>query len=221
VITLDGPAGSGKSTAARLLAAQLGFQYLDTGGLYRAATLKAMEQGVRWDDKERLAELVRTSTFDVRGGDSSGSPAGILIDGRDVTDRIRTPELTANIHHLADAPLVRREMNAHQRALVAGRDVVAEGRDLGTVIFPAAEFKFYLDATHETRVRRRRLELQAAGIDRAEAELGEDVRRRDERDQMRAVAPLRCPDDAVRVDTTHRSIDQIVAFLVRTVRREI
>lgn len=221
VITIDGPAGSGKSTAARLLAARLGFQYLDTGAMYRAATLKAMEQRVRWDDKPALAELVRTSRFDIRAavGPGSCAPARIWLDDRDVTDLIRTPELTANIHHLADAPIVRHEMNGHQRALAAGRDVVADGRDLGTVVFPEADFKFYLDATHETRVRRRRRELESSGVRKAEDELSEEVRRRDERDQRRAVAPLRCPDDALRVDTTHRSIEDVVELLAQGVRR--
>ncbi len=218
VITLDGPAGSGKSTVARLLAARLGFEYLDTGALYRAATLRAAELGIPWEDKDRLAELVRSARFDFRAG-SGGSPGRVLIDERDVSGLIRTPELTGNIHHLADAPAVRREMNEHQRALARGRNLVADGRDLGTVVFPEAELKIYLDASADTRVRRRRDELQAGGRERTEQEVAEDLRQRDARDQQRAVAPLRCADDAVRVDTTHRTIAEVVDLLAGLVEQ--
>lgn len=220
VITIDGPAGSGKSTVARLLAARLGIHYLDTGAMYRAATLKAMRQGVDWSDQAALARLVRESHIEFQDRPEDGVPGSVrvLIDGQDVTELIRAPELTACIHHLADAPAVRQEMNAHQQNWAEGRDLVADGRDLGTVVFPQADRKFYLDASPETRVRRRSLEMEARGIRRDEVELAQELRQRDDRDRKRAVAPLRCPEDAIRIDTTHHTIEEVVTLLATWVR---
>jgi len=217
VITIDGPAGTGKSSAARRLAARLGLAFLDTGAMYRAIALLALEAGL---DPEtgaeattRLAEACRLDF------DFAHDPPRLLADGRDVTDALRGSDVTAAVSGVAAVDGVRRALVAEQRAIARRLGgLVTEGRDQGSVVFPDAPFKFYLDAAPEVRARRRAEELEAAGerVDR-EAMLSQ-ILGRDARDRARRTGPLTCPPDAIRVDTSTMTLDDVVAALAGHVR---
>lgn len=211
IVTLDGPAASGKSTVARLVAERLEAAFLDTGATYRAATLAAMQAEVDPADSAAVRKVVAQSDMDLRDG-------GVFLNGRDVTDQIRTPELTAQVRFIAQAGEVRELLVAWQRDFAARHArVVSEGRDQGTVVFPEAQVKVYLTASARERARRRQAELEAAGIpcnvDQIEAEL----RARDESDRSRTVSPLKPARDAIEVDTTGLTIDQVVGKIVAIV----
>ncbi len=195
VVAIDGPAGAGKSTVARRVAAALGFTYLDSGAMYRAVALAALERGA---DPAEVAPAVRIDLGEC-----------VLLDGRDVTAAIRTPEVTEAASVAAAAPAVRAAMVAEQRRLLAGGDWVAEGRDIGTVVAPHAEVKVFLTASPEARARRRAAEL---GAD--EATVLADQTLRDQRDTERAHSPLQAAPDAVTLDTTDLTLDQVVARVV-------
>jgi len=219
IITIDGPAGSGKSTAARELAKALRIAYLDTGATYRAATLAALRGGVDLEDAPALAELARR--LDLRL-EYAGDDFRVLLDGEDVTRQIRSAEVSDNSHHVARAPGVREVLVAMQRRIGSELarstgGVVAEGRDQGSVVFPDADVKFYLDATPEVRARRRHDEMTADGQDVSYQAVLEAIVARDGRDRSRAVAPLVKPDEAVEIDTTDMSIEQVTAELKRRV----
>ncbi len=211
VIAVDGPAGAGKSTVARRVAERLGWLYLDTGALFRALTLAAMDADVDLDNGAAVAALARSLRIDY-------TPGRLSVDGRDVTEAIRREEVTARVRSVARHPGVRELVAEWERSIAADRDVVVEGRDATTVVFPDAEFKFYLDADLRERARRRRLELAERGED---IPLEEVVRRIDERDRSdleRAVAPLRVAEDAVVLDTTGLSIEEVVERVLARVR---
>lgn len=211
IVTIDGPAGAGKSTVARLLAEKLGFRFLDTGAMYRAVAWAAARQGLAWDDQTAVAELAAhlPLVFDSHR---------ILVDGQDVTLAIRSQEVTHNTRYVADNPLVRAQLVALQRRLAHGRHVVTEGRDQGTVAFPAAECKFFLIASPRERARRRWQQLQ----ERGESMMLEDVlaqqNQRDARDARRACGPLTPAPDALIVDTDGLTQTQVVDTLERLVR---
>lgn len=215
IVTIDGPAGAGKSTAARKLAEKLGIAYLDTGATYRAATLKAMGSGIDLSDPSSLLRAVREMGLEMRSG-----PDGVrvLLDGRDVTDGIRTRAVTDNSHYVASSPATREVLVDLQRRL--GRqlgDFVAEGRDQGSVVFPQADMKFYLNASPEMRARRRCDEMQARGAHDEFDEVLEAILRRDLRDKTRAVGALVRPQGAVEIDTTDMTIEEMTAELLRHV----
>jgi cytidylate kinase len=212
IITIDGPAGSGKSTVARELAKTLGIAFLDTGATYRAATLKAMREGVNLQDAAALTAVARAAKIEVIPQDSGSR---VMLDGQDVTDEVRSPAVTENAHFIADSPPVREVLVALQRQLGAALgSFVAEGRDQGSVVFPQADFKFYLDASPAVRAHRRHRELCAAG---EKVEL-DDVQRsqeqRDRRDSTRPVAPLIQPPGAIVIDTSEMNVDQVTAKLL-------
>jgi cytidylate kinase len=213
-VAIDGPAGAGKSTVAKLLAGRLGFLYLDTGALYRAVTLGCLEQGVELADSDALASVVGKMTLELR----EGVP---YLEGRDVAGEIRKPELTQKVRCLAANPAVRRHVTEAARRAAQGRDVVTEGRDAGTVIFPQAQVKIYLDALADERARRRHRELVERGETAAHEEVLEAIRRRDESDFERPDDPLRVAPGAEVVDTTGLSVSEVVDKLEKLVKRKV
>jgi cytidylate kinase len=217
VITIDGPAASGKSTVARLLANKLDASFLDTGAMYRAVTLAAMEAGVDLKDERKLLEIVRRSEFQfsVEAGRTI-----VCIDNVDVTERIREPEITANARHIAGAPEVRDELVQMQRQYAAdSHRVVTEGRDQGTVAFADADVKFFLTAEAGERARRRQADLEDKGSNQSLEQIQRAIEERDRSDESRAVGPLKPADDAVVVDTTDLSIGQVVEKLLLLVKK--
>ncbi len=215
VVAIDGPAGSGKSTVAKLLAARLDFAYLDTGAMYRSITLKAVRQGLNLEDEEVLAEMARNTRIDLQGNPQRGLK--VFLDGEDVSEEIRTLEVTNQTFYIARAPKVRAVMVDLQRKIGASADVVIEGRDIGTVVFPGARFKFYLDASVQERAGRRFSEFQEKGKDVTLEQVMDDVRRRDEADFTRAVGPLKKAEDAVVIDSTCMSVGEVVETMARHV----
>ena len=210
IITLDGPAGAGKSSAARALARRLGWCYMDTGAMYRAVTLVALERGVPLDDAIGLAVLAESLAIAFRDG-------RVLVGDRDVSAEIRTERITAATRPVADAPPVRDVMKRMQRRIAEGIDVVTEGRDQGSVVFPQAELKVFLTASPEERARRRhREEAARGGATSLEAVLAAQ-NRRDEGDRVRAVGAMKAADDAVLVETDGLTQDEVVERLVQLV----
>jgi len=205
VITVDGPAGAGKSTASRALAERLGYAYVDTGAMYRAVGVVAHERGVPLDDDEALAGLLAALRFELCGGGG-----GMAVDGRDVSQAIRRPEAGELASRVSTRPIVRDRLVAMQRELAAAGGVVMEGRDIGTVVCPDAPLKIYLTATPAERARRRAVELRARGETVDEAALAADLAARDHRDSTRTVAPLRPAADAELLDTTDLPFDAVV-----------
>ncbi|MFO8014353.1 MAG: (d)CMP kinase [Phycisphaerae bacterium] len=217
VITIDGTVGSGKSTAAAGLARRLGAFHLDTGAMYRALTLKALETGADLEDPETLTALARASTVEL---DGEPGRQRVRLDGRDVTEAIRENRVSTHSHYLARTAGVREVLVAAQRAVAEKvGDVVAEGRDQGTVVFPDADAKFFLDAAPEVRARRRQLELEGRGEVRSFREVLAEIEERDRRDTTREADPLRMAEDAVRVDTSDLDVEGMIDTLVRQVRR--
>lgn len=212
IIAIDGPAGSGKSTIARELSSRLGFEKLDTGAMYRAVAFTALDRGIDLDDEAAVDALASAITIRFTPGESSGS---ITVDGRDVSREIRTPLVDANVSKVSAYPGVRTAMLEPQRALAQNHDVVAEGRDIGTVVFPDAEVKVFLTA--DPRVRAQRRVLQRHGGDVADARVLESevaetlasIERRDALDASRDVAPLVAAPDAVQIDSTAFTIDEV------------
>jgi len=208
VITIDGPAGAGKSTVAKELARQLGFAYLDTGAMYRALTLKALRKKMNLEDEKSLITLAKATSIDIDTDDQHA--LRVLLDGGDVTEQIRSLDVTNSTAFIARVPGVREMMVTRQREIASRRSVVVEGRDTGTVVFPKATRKFYLDADFKERTRRRIAELKAKGQDVDEALLSNDLQERDQKDLTRKVGPLKKAGDAVFIDTTKLSIEQTV-----------
>ena len=215
VVAIDGPAGAGKSTVARALATRLGYTFLDTGALYRTVALVAQDKQIPWNDGARLGALARALEIAfVREQDR----IRILADSHDVTDAIRRAEISEGASRVSALPEVRAGLLDMQRRVATQANVVAEGRDIGTVVFPAARAKFFLIANLETRAQRRTLELQAAGRTAVLAEVLADMQARDARDSGRAVAPLRRADDAVEIDSSLATPDEIVERMIAIVR---
>jgi cytidylate kinase len=217
IIAVDGPAGSGKSTVARLVAAELGFHYLDTGALYRALTVAALDEGLDAADSTSLASLA--ARCEIRFGFDAGNPlpTRVFIGGRDVTDAIRTPRVDAQVSEISAHGQVREALLCQQRQLTQGDDYVVEGRDIGTVIFPDAEVKAFVTASAEERARRRSSQNLERALTADYDTILAAIRERDTYDSTRAVAPLRPADDAVVLDTTTLNIAEVVAALLALV----
>lgn len=212
IIAIDGPAGSGKSTVARLVAKKLSFTYVDTGAMYRALTLKAIREGINLQDENELANLAKRTALDITN-DKNGN-IKVLLDNEDVTGFIRTPELTAKVHYLASVGGVRKEMVKSQRKIGQRGRCVFEGRDITTVVFPESKYKFYIDASLKERTKRRYKELIEIGEinpkNKTLDDIEKDIKERDHKDKTRAVAPLRRTEDAVYIDTTNMGIEEMV-----------
>ncbi len=216
VVTIDGPAGSGKSTVARLLAERLGAGFLDTGAMYRAVTLAAIKAGVDMKDPTQLAEVLEKSKFEFA---IKAKQMIVLVDGIDVTEQIRDEQVTANARFVAAAPQLRARLVQMQRDFAAGQEkIVTEGRDQGTVAFPGANVKFYLTADVEERAARRLAELHAKGGAESIDQIRKAIEERDRSDRNRSVGPLKPADDAVIVDTTCLTLEQVVEKLFEGVR---
>jgi len=211
IVTIDGPAGAGKSSAARELARRLGFRFLDTGAMYRAVTLAAKQRGFDFADGDRLAQLVGEIHVELAGD-------RVLLDGRDVTKEIRTFDITTSIQHAADNPAVRAQLVLWQREAADGSDVVTEGRDQGTVVFPNAECKIFLTADEHERAERRYRDLISRGEQVTFDEVLDAQHHRDERDRTRNVGALLMADDAIEVSTTGLSHAEVVERLEEIVR---
>jgi cytidylate kinase len=215
VVAIDGPAGAGKSTVARGLAARLGYTFLDTGALYRTVALLAQEKAIAWDDGVGLASLTCDLEIVFTG---SGENTRIFANGQDVTTSIRRAEISQGASLVSALPAVRAGLLDMQRRVATKNSVVAEGRDIGTMVFPAAQAKFFLIANPETRARRRTLELQAAGRPAIFEDVLAEMKIRDERDSARAVAPLRRADDAIEIDSSQLSPDAVMEQMIAVVR---
>jgi CMP/dCMP kinase len=221
IITIDGPAGSGKSAAALQLAARLGLPHLDTGAMYRAVALDALEQNLL-DLPDAMANRARLLALDF---DWTKSPAEILLNGRNVEGAIRTPQVTEITWHAADNPWVREELVKRQRHIgetcrKRAGGLVTEGRDQGTIVFPSAEFKFYLDAHPEERARRRIAQLATKGIAADLDEVLQQIIQRDQRDQGRSVGPLVRPANAIVLDTTDLTLAQVVQKMFEIIQQK-
>jgi cytidylate kinase len=214
IVTIDGPAGVGKSSTARILAERLGFEFLNTGAMYRAVALAALRQQIALDDHEGLRQLLDTLQLRLEGNQ-------IFLNDEDVSSAIHTPEVSAGSSKVAASPVVRLYLVALQRQIAAGRNMVCEGRDQGTVVFPDALCKFFLDADPEERLRRRVRQLQEGGEFVDLEQLRQIQAQRDERDASRALAPLRPAADAVIVDSTHATLDEVVQRMETEVRRRL
>ncbi|WP_312452608.1 (d)CMP kinase [Exiguobacterium sp.] len=210
-ITLDGPAGAGKSTIAKQLAARLDYVYIDTGAMYRAVTLAALEQSLDLNNGEVLGELMKSLDIRLTPGENGQR---VFIGDREVTDAIRSIEITNNVSFVARQKEVRAALVTAQRKLADQGGIVMDGRDIGTVVLPDAELKVFLTATVEERAARRHRENIARGIDSDITVLQEEIALRDKRDSEREVSPLRQADDALYLDTTEMTIDQVVDRLM-------
>jgi len=214
VVAIDGPAGAGKSTIARRIAERLSFTYIDTGAMYRAVALWAVRRKVAWDDMHRMEQLALAAEIEL-------SPGHIRLNSEDVTEAIRTPEVSDGASKIAVIPGVRRALVAKQRDIGQRTSVVMEGRDIGTAVFPDAEVKIFLDADPQERVRRRLQDVRAKGIAVSENQLAADMKERDQRDSTRADAPLTQAPDAVYLDSTPLSIDEVVEAVLKIVRARV
>jgi cytidylate kinase len=220
IVAIDGPAGAGKSTVAKRLADALGFVLVDTGAMYRTVALAAKNAGVAWTDGERVGELARALVERNALTFARDPERGIRVwlDGADATDSIRAPDIGMGASTVSAHKSVRDALLEMQRQAGRAGGVVLEGRDIGTVVFPDAEVKFFLTARPEVRARRRFDELVAKGAQGTFEQTLEDVRKRDEQDTTRAVAPLRQAEDAIRIDSSEISVDEAVSWMAQSVR---
>jgi cytidylate kinase len=215
IVAIDGPSGAGKSTLAKRLARELGFTYLDTGAMYRALALKMLRNGIEPDDEAQLAALLRQTEIDLR---EEGGRLRVLLDGADVAELIRTPEISQMASKVSARKIVRQRMMELQRAAAGQGHVVAEGRDIGTVIFPGAQVKVYLDASVSERARRRFEELRANGRQVSMEETLRELTERDRRDSERDLAPLCRAEDAIALDSSALTADAVAERVMELIR---
>jgi len=211
VIAIDGPAGSGKSTVAKLTAEKLGFLYVDTGAMYRALTLKAINEKIPFSDAIGLTAMAQAARIKLISGNSKYT---VFLDGKDVSDAIRTEEVSKGTQYVASILPIREILWKKQRDFRESHDIVMEGRDIGSKVFPDAQLKVFLDATAEERAKRRYLQLKEMGIERDIKEIEKDILQRDEKDRQRNISPLVKLPDAVYIDTTSLTIPQVVEKII-------
>ena len=215
IVAIDGPVGAGKSTTARKVAEELGFLYVDTGAMYRAVTLDVLDHGAAPDDQAEVERIVAESNVELKAGDTGQRT---LLNGRDVSLRIRDRDVTGAVSTVSAMKCVRDRMTEIQRTMGSNGGIVMEGRDIGTIVFPHAEFKIYLDASVEVRAKRRFDELAASGVEISYNRLVKEIKERDRLNTLREIAPLRKADDAVAVDTTHLTFNEQVNTIVSLVK---
>lgn len=213
-IAIDGPAGAGKSTVSKLIAQRLGLLYLDTGAMYRALTLKVIRNKINLLDIDKIVELTCNCQIDF-----ANSGKRTILDGEDVSEEIRTPEVEVAISDIVKIPDVRKVMVEKQRQIAKSREIVAEGRDITTVVFPNADLKIYLAASVETRAQRRYDELRAKGIDISFDKTTQQIKRRDQKDTGREHGPLKKADDAIIIDSTDLTVEEVVEKIVKLAQK--
>jgi CMP/dCMP kinase len=215
IIAIDGPAGSGKSSTAKMVAQALRILHLDTGAMYRAITLKCLRQGIAFTDNEAMDRIMRQTSIAF-----TGTPPDIRVwmDGEDVTGAVRGDEVTKSVSDYCTVPVVREELVGLQRKIAEGQSVVCEGRDIGTVVFPDADLKFFMVASIEERARRRKIDFERMGVKKDMTEIVAEITERDRKDSTRRQSPLKKADDAVEIDTTRMTIDEQVGFIVDRAR---
>lgn len=216
IITIDGPSGSGKSTISRMIAARLGYTYLDTGAMYRAVGLKARKEGVDLEDGKGLAALLEDIDLVLSPGNGDTK---VHLDGEDVSEAIRTAEMGLVASKVSAQPVVRVKLTEMQRSMGEAGGIVAEGRDTGTIVFPGARFKFFLDATPEERARRRYEQLLDKGQKVDRDELLRQIIKRDADDSGRSLAPLKPADDAMIIDSSRLAVEEVVALMLERVEK--
>ncbi len=212
IVTIDGPAGAGKSSIARQVAERLGFEFLDTGAMYRAITLGAIRAQIDWDDTEALVQLAGSARL-------AWKDQKIFLNGEDVSNEIRTPTVTAAIRYLADIPEVRRQLSLQQRRIAEGRDIVTEGRDQGSEVFPNAHCKIFLTASSEERARRRQQQLADAGRHLPLEDILDAQNQRDQEDRGRPVGTLRPAEDAVVIESDGMTAEEVLQEALKIVRQ--
>ena len=215
IVAIDGPSGAGKSTLAKRVAREFGFMYLDTGALYRALGLKVLRQGAEVADDARMAQLVEATDIDLTERDGH---LEVFLDGEEVSALIRTPEVSQMASRVSALKAVRLKLFELQRALARRGSVVAEGRDMGTVVFPEAEVKIFLDASAKERARRRSEELRAAGRAVGIEETEREMEERDRRDRERELAPLRKAEDALTIDSSSLDAEAVAERVIKKIR---
>lgn len=208
IIAIDGPAGAGKSTVAKILAQKMGFLYIDTGAMYRALTLKVLEMNIDIKDTEKISMISRDTNIDLVNSENGGLK--VLLDGKDVSKEIRSPRITKHVSDIAKIKGVRETMVKLQQQLGSRKNSILDGRDIGTVVFPNADMKFFVDAKFEERTNRRFLELKPSIEGLTLEDVAKDLANRDKIDSTREIAPLKKADDAIYVDTTDLSIEGVV-----------
>jgi cytidylate kinase len=222
IVTIDGPSGAGKSTISKLLAAELHYTYLDTGAMYRVVGLQVDRSGFDLEaenGREKLVQLLATLEMTLAPGEE-GQETRVFLHGEDVSDAIRTPEMAMVASRVSAEPEVRKKLTEMQRAIGQNGAIVAEGRDMGTIVFPEASYKFFLDATPAERAKRRQQQLMEQGQRVEYGELLTQIQKRDRDDSSRALAPLKPAPDAVVIDSSEMSIDEVVSFMLKTVHEK-
>lgn len=215
VITIDGPAGAGKTSIAKIVSRKLGYNYIDTGAMYRAISWKAFREKIDLKAKEKLIKMVRNTKIELK---NRAGTARVYLDGKDVTNKIRGKRLAEGASILATVPEVREQLMKIQRRMGSSGGIVVEGRDIGTVVFPRADYKFYLDASIKERALRKYRELKVKGKEGQLAEMEKAIRSRDKRDRTRRVAPLKIARDAVVIDSTDMSKKEVVEFILKRIQ---
>ena len=216
LITIDGPAGAGKSTVAKALAKKIGAGFLDSGSMYRAVTLAVIKKGIGFEDEEKIIEVMEASGFEFKAEDAK---MRVWIDGAEVTEEIRLPDVTQNVHWVASRANLRERSVDMERVFAAKEEkIVTEGRDQGTVAFVDADFKFYITAELDERARRRSDDLQAMGKQKNLEAIAESISTRDDKDKNRDAGPLKPAADAILVDTTNLNVEQVVEKLLEHIK---
>ncbi len=222
IVTIDGPSGAGKSSISKILAAELHYTYLDTGAMYRVVGLQVKRSGFDLEaenGREKLVQLLATLEMTLAPGEE-GQETRVFLHGEDVSDAIRTPEMAMVASRVSAEPEVRKKLTEMQRAIGQNGAIVAEGRDMGTIVFPEARYKFFLDATPAERAKRRQQQFMERGQKVEYGELLTQIQKRDRDDSSRALAPLKPAPDAVVIDSSEMSIDEVVSFMLKTVHEK-
>ncbi len=217
VVTIDGPSGGGKSTVSRLLAAKLGFTYLDTGAMYRAVAYSCQQADIDLENESGLTDFLNSLHITLSPAEAVDSDVGVQVNGKEVGVLLRTPEMGMLASKVSAHPPVRTYLTTLQQEIGAGGNIVAEGRDIGTVVFPQAAWKFYLDAQPEVRMRRRAAQLREQGVEVDEQQLLDQIIKRDKDDSERTIAPLKQAPDALYIDSSGKSVEKVLELMQRKV----